>query len=244
NFALGAGHQGIIHRFENHRFNFESVIFQPMEMLTRLRSSNGNVPSVDVNRSSIFLAHLLTKGSRQEGAHVLAESSGRNQAHACLPRAPVSKTHLSPGAPTSRHTPAHREPRQAGAHLLTRSLGEQGYTFSPRAPESSEQADLLARLVQVPARYQPGISRVSRLNCSLGWYDLHAGLVHTSPASRLTYSPSCYLYQPSEQADLLAELVPVPAQRAGQPPRRAGTCTSPASRSACSPSWYLYQPSK
>ncbi|PLW56899.1 hypothetical protein PCANC_01187 [Puccinia coronata f. sp. avenae] len=157
-----------------------------MEMLTRLRSSNGNVPLVDVNRSSIFLAHLLTKGSRQEGAHVLAKSSGRNQAHACLPRAPVSKTHLSPGAPTSRHTPAHQEPRQAGAHLLTRSLGEQGYAFSPRAPESSEQADLLDRLVQVPARYQPGEQA-----------NLLARLVQV-PAG----------YQLGEQVSLLAGLVP------------------------------------
>ncbi|PLW56898.1 hypothetical protein PCANC_01184 [Puccinia coronata f. sp. avenae] len=150
-----------------------------MEMLTRLRSSNGNVPLVDVNRSSIFLAHLLTKGSRQEGAHVLAKSPGRNQAHACLPRAPVSKTHLSPEAPTSRHTPAHWESRQAGAHLLTRSLGEQGYAFSPRAPESR------------PA---------SRPTCLLCWYR----------------------YQPSEQADLHAELVLVPAQRASLPARGAG----------------------
>ncbi|PLW14648.1 hypothetical protein PCANC_25162 [Puccinia coronata f. sp. avenae] len=45
-------------------------------------------------------------------------------------------------------------------------------------------------------------------------------------------------YQPSEQAYLLAELVP--AQRAGLPACRAGT--SPASRPTCSPSWY--QPSE
>ncbi|PLW42362.1 hypothetical protein PCASD_06397 [Puccinia coronata f. sp. avenae] len=43
--ASGARHRGIIHWLENHRFNFESVIFQPMEMLNRLRSSDGNVKS-------------------------------------------------------------------------------------------------------------------------------------------------------------------------------------------------------
>ncbi|PLW56462.1 hypothetical protein PCANC_04864 [Puccinia coronata f. sp. avenae] len=59
------------------------------------------VPGTEASSiASIFLAHLLTKGSRQEGVHVLAKSSGRNQAHTCLPRAPVNKTHLSPGAPT------------------------------------------------------------------------------------------------------------------------------------------------
>ncbi|PLW56640.1 hypothetical protein PCANC_05137 [Puccinia coronata f. sp. avenae] len=61
---------------------------------------------------------------------------------------------------------------------------------------------------------------------------LHACKAGTSPASRPTCSPSWY--QPSEQAYLLAELVP--AQQAGLPARRAGT--SPARRPTCSPSWY------
>ncbi|PLW45175.1 hypothetical protein PCANC_11304 [Puccinia coronata f. sp. avenae] len=88
------------------------------------------------------------------------------------------------------------------------------------SPASSEPADLLAELAQVPA--------------------LQAGLpacrACTSPASRSACSPSWYQpsKQPSKQVYLLAELIP--AQQAGLPARLAGT--SPASRSTCSPNWY------
>ncbi|PLW34903.1 hypothetical protein PCASD_14761 [Puccinia coronata f. sp. avenae] len=99
------------------------------------------------------------QGLSGEGAHMLAKISGHNQAHVCLPRAPVSKT-----------------------HLLTGSPNKQAHTCPPGAPASR----------------------------GTSWY---------------------LMYQPSKQVSLLAELVPVPAQRAGQPARQAGTCTSPARRS-------------
>ncbi|PLW43333.1 hypothetical protein PCASD_06149 [Puccinia coronata f. sp. avenae] len=58
---------------------------------------------------------------------------------------------------------------------------------------------------------------------------------------RYLFSLSWYKYQPSEQADLLAELVPVPAQQASLPAREAGNRTSPAARLTCSLGWYRYQ---
>jgi hypothetical protein len=63
-----------------------------------------------------------------------------------------------------------------------------------------------------------------------------------SPVSRLACSPSQCLYQPNEQASLLAEPALVPAQRAGSYQPNEQARTSPASGSACSMGWCRYQP--
>jgi hypothetical protein len=109
---------------------------------------------------------LLAKSSSEQDTPVTG-SPGK-QAHTCLP-----------GASASRDTPSRREPRRAGTHipasqglLVNRCTpARQGLLVNRRKPlesrctcglarrltrlmlyQASEQADLLARLVQVPAR--------------------------------------------------------------------------------------------
>ncbi|PLW30217.1 hypothetical protein PCANC_27972 [Puccinia coronata f. sp. avenae] len=121
-----------------------------------------------------------------------------------------------------------------------------------------DQPSPASRLACLPSRcsYQPNKQEPAR----------RAGTC-TSPTSRLACSPSRHLYQPNEQActspasgsacsmgwcryqpgdqvNLLAKLVPAPAQQSGQPARQAGARASPTSRLACLPSRYSYQPNK
>ncbi|PLW13508.1 hypothetical protein PCASD_23940 [Puccinia coronata f. sp. avenae] len=81
-----------------------------------------------------------------------------------------------------------------------------------------------------------GLSRLPT-ETGLSWLPTETGLSRLPTETGLLAAHPDSWYQPSEQAYLLAKLVP--AQQAGLPARRAGT--SPASRPTCSPSWY--QPS-
>ncbi|PLW04867.1 hypothetical protein PCASD_14363 [Puccinia coronata f. sp. avenae] len=111
------------------------------------------------------------------------------------------------------------------------------YLYQP-----NEQFDLLARA-------DTCTSPANRSTSSSGWYFYQASeqvrlladpepLQHTSGGARtagseradgLTCPLAWYSYQPGGEVHRLAELVPVPAQRAGQPARWTGTVT----RSAC-----------
>ncbi|PLW24057.1 hypothetical protein PCASD_14495 [Puccinia coronata f. sp. avenae] len=73
------------------------------------------------------------------------------------------------------------------------------------------------------------------------WYSYQPSKAHTSPASGSACSLGWCRYQPDNQVNLLATLVPAPARRAGRAACRAGTCTSPVSRPTRLLGWYRYQ---